>query len=87
MNFGYRTNSDKGDGIVNQISLDPGTVAWGTMIWEDNWGGGFDDAETTHYLATARGKRIQFKFSNQNVADQRFRVFGLNFNYNRKSTR
>ena len=88
MDFGYRVDSDKGSGILNQVSLDPGTVAWGTMVWgNDNWGGGFDDTEETQYLATARGKRIQFKFTNQNTASQRFKILGLNFNYNRKSRR
>ena len=88
MNFGYRVNSDKGSGQLTQINLDPGTLTWGTLTWgTDNWGGGFDESEASQYLATARGTRIQFKFSNQNVADQRFRVLGLNFDYNRKSRR
>ena len=88
MGFGYRVDSDKGAGVLDQVDLNPGTVAWGALKWgTDNWGGGFDDTESKQYLATARGRRIQFKFSNLNTADQKFKVMGLNFSYNRKGRR
>lgn len=88
MNFTYRTNSDKGGGQKVQIDLDPGTESWGSFRWGDNrWGGGYDDTEDTFYLGAARGKRIQFKFDNQNTINQKFKVLGLNFSYNLKGTR
>jgi hypothetical protein len=58
-------------------------MEWGT----DSWGGGVDQEDVRFDLGTARGKRIQFKFSNQNAADQRFKVHGLNYAYNLKGLR
>ena len=88
MGFGYRVNSDSGSGILNQIDLNPGTFAWGTLVWgTDPWGGGYTDTEETQYLGNAAGKRIQFKFTNQNAVDQKFKVLGLNYSYNKKGTR
>jgi hypothetical protein len=88
MGFGYRVNSDSGSGILNQIDLNPGTFAWGTLVWgTDPWGGGYTDTEETQYLGNASGKRIQFKFTNQNEVDRKFKVLGLNYSYNKKGTR
>jgi hypothetical protein len=88
MNFAYRVDSDSGDGSTQQLDLDPGSSLWGTMVWgSDTWGGGSDQEENRIYLATARGKRIQFKFSNQNTAGQKFKVHGLSFAYNLKGYR
>lgn len=88
MTLGYRVDSDSGDGDVQNINLDPGGSLWGAMIWgTDSWGGGTDQAEMEVSLGGVRGKRIQFKFSNGNAADQRFKVHGLNYSYNRKGFR
>lgn len=88
MDLVYRVDSDKGGGTTKQIDLDPGSNLWGSLRWGlDMWGGGSDQEEYRVYLDGARGKRIQFKFTNQNVADQRFRVYGLNFTYNMKGLR
>ena len=86
MNFAYRVDSDKSStGQVQTISLDPGGTVWGSsqpMVWGSSlWGGGTNQIEPRLFLANARGKRIQFQFSNQNVADQKFGVHGLNFFY------
>jgi hypothetical protein len=88
MNFSYRTDSDKGDGTTQQIYLNPGSSLWGTMVWgRDKWGGGSYQDEKTVYLAGARGTRIQFKFSNRNTANQRFKVHHMNYAYNKKGFR
>jgi hypothetical protein len=88
MNLTYRVDSDTGGGDVKQISLNPGGSLWGTMVWgRDSWGGGTSQREFRQYLGTARGKRIQFKFSNQNTASQKFKVYRLNYAYNLKGFR
>lgn len=88
MNAAYRVDSDRGTGTNKQIDLDPGGSLWGTMVWgRDSWGGGTDQREYRLFLDNARGKRIQLKFSNQNVAGQRFKVSGLNLFYNLKGDR
>lgn len=88
MDFTYRVNSDSGDGNTQQIDLDAGGSNWNTMIWGiSNWGGGAVDNDQRIYLGQTRGKRIQFKFSNQNTANQKFKIIGLNFAYNKKGKR
>jgi hypothetical protein len=88
MDIVYRVDSDRGDGNTTQVNLDPGSSLWGSMVWgRDNWGGGSDEREYRLYLGTSRGKRIQFKFSNQNTAGQKFKVLGLNYVYNIKGLR
>jgi hypothetical protein len=88
MNLTYRVDSDTGGGDAKQVSLDPGGSLWGTMVWgRDTWGGGTSQKEYRQFLGTARGKRIQFKFSNQNTVNQKFKVYRLNFAYNVKGYR
>lgn len=88
MNFTYRVDSDEGVGTTTTINLDPGGSLWGSMEWgADVWGGGTAEFEAKVGLGSSRGKRIQFKFSNQEVADQKFRVAGMNFTYNKKGLR
>lgn len=87
MNLTYRVDSDSGIGTTNQINLDPGGSQWGTMEWGENWGGGLDQDEDRVYLGTSRGQRIQFKFSNQNTVNQKFKVHWMNFAYNIKGFR
>lgn len=88
MDVFYKADSDSGDGNRLQISLDPGSSLWGTMIWGiDTWGGGNTAGEDKISLGQTRGKRIQFKFSNQNVAGQKFKIYGLQFSYNKKGRR
>lgn len=87
MDVVYRTNSDRGSGTTDQISLDPGGSLWGVMEWEETWGGGNSQEDVQLDLGSANGKRIQLKFTNQNTADQRFKVHGLNFTYNLKGQR
>jgi hypothetical protein len=88
MDLVYRVDSDKGGGDVTRVDLDPGGSVWGTMIWGlDLWGGGTDQEDKTVFLGAKRGERIQFKFTNQNSVDQRFKVHGMKFFYNRKGFR
>jgi hypothetical protein len=88
MDLGYRVDSDSGSGSNKQISLNPGGSLWGSMVWgRDLWGGGSSQKEVRVFLDGARGKRIQFKFSNQNKVGQKFKVMKLNYAYNLKGYR
>lgn len=88
MNLYYRVDSDKDDGDVVRVNLDPGGSLWGTMVWgTDFWGGGSDQDDKTVSLGNKRGERIQFRFDNQNTVDQRFKVHGMKFYFNRKGFR
>lgn len=88
MDFTVRADSDSGSGTQSQIDLNPGGSLWGTMVWgRDEWGGGQAQGELRKFISPARGKRVQFKFSNQNVAGQRFKIIGLNFVYINKGER
>lgn len=88
MDFAYRVDSDKGTGTNKPVYLNPGSSLWGFMVFgRDKWGGGKNQDEKTIFLDGARGTRIQFKFSNQNVANQRFKVHRLNYAYNKKGYR
>jgi len=83
MNVLYRTDSDKGAGNTGTINLDPGGSLWGVMIWgTDAWGGGTNQVEQKFFLGSARGKRIQFRFDNQNTANQRFKTHWMTLPYN-----
>jgi hypothetical protein len=88
MNFTYRVDSDHGDGVTKQIYLSSGSSTWNGFLWgAGNWGGGQDQGEIEVSLGAATGKRIQFRFSNQNAADQKFKVLGLKLKYNVKGKR
>jgi hypothetical protein len=88
MGVAVRTDSDSGDGTNYQIDLDPNASVWGTMVWgRDTWGGGANQQDVRLFLAGARGKRVQYKFSNQNTAGQRFKIHWQNFTYNLKGPR
>ncbi len=88
MNLLYRVDSDSGVGNAIQIDLDPGGSLWGTMVWgSDLWGGGQAQRKLKEYLGTASGNRIQFRFDNQNVVNQRFKVHWANYSYNLKGVR
>jgi hypothetical protein len=88
MTFGYRTDSDSGGFNTQDVMLNPGGSIWGTMVWgRDLWGGGAAQKEFRLPLNGARGKRIQYYFSNQNVAGQRFKAIRMNFAYNLKGAR
>ena len=88
MNFGVRIDSDTGGADNIQVDLNPGGSLWGSMRWDiDSWGGGAAQGEDRVFLAPRKGKRIQFKFSNQNTVGQKFKVLGMNFVYNNKGFR
>lgn len=88
MNFTAKVDSDLGSGNTSTIDLDPGGSLWGTMIWgTDPWGGGTSQKEVTMDLGTLNGKRIQFKFDNQNTINQKFGVHAMTFLANLKGFR
>lgn len=88
MNLTYKVDSDSGNGTTTNVNLNPGGSLWGTMVWgTDVWGGGTAQENVKFKLGNTTGERIQFKFDNQNVAGQRFKVHWLNFTYNLKGIR
>jgi hypothetical protein len=88
MNLTYRVDSDNGAGQTKQIDLTSDADVWGVKNWHTMvWGAGNAQEEVTVFLGQVTGKRIQFKFSNQNVTGQRFKVTGLNLTYNIKGRR
>lgn len=87
MNFDIRIDSDATGYDTIAVDLTPGGSTWGAMTWGvDDWGGGVDQKEHSIPL-TQKGKRIQFRFTNQNTATQWFKIHGLGFRYNRKGLR
>lgn len=88
MNVGYRVDSDTGAGTTTQIDLNPGSAIWNAFTWGNaNWGGGLAQDVAIIKLGQVRGKRIQFRFDNQNAVNQKFKVHGLNFRYNIRGQR
>jgi hypothetical protein len=88
LNVGYRNDGQLGGDLSTQIDANPGGSLWGAMIWGvDSWGGGQKDAFDSISLGESRGRRIQFKFSNQNVVNQKFKITGYRFSYNVKGNR
>ena len=88
MDLKYRADSDAGEGNTVRIDLDAGSANWGTMVYgSDVWGGGSNDDEVRLTLGKTTGKRIQFKLTNQNVADQKFSVKGLRYEYDIRGRR
>jgi hypothetical protein len=89
MGMSYRLDSDSDSGgNSTQIDLNPGSSLWNTMMWgRDLWGGGSEQRDVKLSLGAARGERIQFKFSNENIADQYFKVHNLEYKYNVRGER
>lgn len=88
MGLTIKTDSDLGSGTDYQIDLNPHTYTWGSMVWgTDPWGGGAISKDIRVFLSAARGKRIQYKFSNKNTVNQMFKVHYQNFTYNLKGPR
>jgi hypothetical protein len=83
-----RADSDIGEGNSFQIDLSQRGSLWGVMVWgADSWGGAATQNDYTLDLGNLSGKRVQFKFTNQNTANQRFKVHGMTFTYNVKGRR
>ena len=82
-------NSLGGVGDTQQIDLDPGASLWGILVWgRDNWNAGGEQTEVKHPLGSLlAAKRIQFRFGNQNAVNQKFKVIGLNLDYNIRGRR
>lgn len=88
MNLTFRTDSDRGSGTTKTINLNPGGSLWGSMIWGvDLWGGGVLRSTKTVYFDTSSGRKIQFKFDNQNTAGRAFKVLRGSIYYNLRGQR
>lgn len=83
MNLRILTDSDSGTGTAIPIDLTSGGSVWGTMVWgRDTWAGAVSQTESRVFFGSARGKRLQIRFDNQNKAGQRFKVHRAQFLYN-----
>lgn len=83
MEVRWVVDSDSGVGQVYNVNLDPDATTWNNFTWGvDTWGGGSNQREIEIPLGQTFGKRIKFKFSNQNTANQRFKVHRLSYTYN-----
>jgi hypothetical protein len=88
MNVSYRTDSNLGVGTAIQVDLDPGGSLYGTAEYGvDVYGGGQEEGQIEQTLGQVVGERIQFKFDNQNTLNQKFKILGLQFIYNKKGRR
>lgn len=88
MNVRYRLDGDTGNGLAATINLNATTSNWGTMIWGVNsWGGTRSDFENRIPLSRLLGKRIQFRFDNQNAVNQSFKVHRLELDMNLRRKR
>ncbi len=88
MNVSWRVDSDAGVGTTQQVNLTPDSSLYGTGIYGIAiYSAGSGQKEITIPLGQASGKRIQFKFSNQNAVNQAFKIHGLNFTYNVRGRR
>ena len=88
MDMIIKTDSTGGAGSTQQIDLDPGSTVWGSMRWGiDTWEPGQATEDSQISLGTFAGKRIQFKFSNQNTAGQKFKLVGMNLMFNVRGRR
>jgi hypothetical protein len=87
MTVAFRVDSDVSEGTTIQLDLDPGGTTWPFTWGVDTWDAGSSQREIRIPLGPARGKRIQFKFTNQNAAGQRFKVHAMTFSYNLKGAR
>jgi hypothetical protein len=88
MGLTIRVDSDQGSGLTYDLDCAPGGSLWGTMVWGINqWNAGQESRDLKYPLGQFRGKRVQFKFSNKNTLNQKFKVIGLNLTYNLKGKR
>jgi hypothetical protein len=86
MNFTYIVDGQS-TGSTNVLALTGGAV-WGSVNWNEfQWSPGNGSREQRTYISPTYGKRIQFKFDNQNTANYHFKIYGFNFVYNVKGLR
>ena len=88
MNMYTKTDSYIGDGSLSTVYLDPGSSVYGTAVYGiDNYDPGKRIAEYKIPVGGYKGKRIQFKFTNQNTANQKFKLVGMTLSYNLRGKR
>jgi len=89
MNVTRRVDSDEGSDSLKRINLKPDSGGiWDADAWDETiWGRDNQQKQVKIYAGTAAGKRIQYKFDNQNTADQAFKVLRASLGYNKKGMR
>lgn len=81
-------DSGSGSGSAQLIDLTPAGALWDVGVWDiAQWGPAPNRKEANVFLASSNGKRIQFRFSNQNAVNQYFKVHWMKFRYNIKGLR
>lgn len=88
MNIYARVDSSTNDGDRYIVDLTPTGALFGTAVFGvDVFAASEAQKDIKIFLGGLRGKRVQFKFSNQNVADQWFKVHWMKYAYNKKGYR
>ena len=88
MGFWLRLDSSLGVGFTDQIDLTPDTSLYGTAIYGLSvYGVANQTFDLEKSIGQFKGKRIQFKFSNQNTLNQKFKCTNLSFEYNLRGIR
>lgn len=88
MNLYTVIDGEDSDGDLTTLDLSNTGSTWNNFVWGTGiWGSGRFREDKRVFLGQKRGKAISFKFSNQNTANQRFKVHGFRFTYNIKGRR
>lgn len=79
---------ESGDGILKQFNMTTNDGVWDTSIWDlATWGPTRTEIDVPIDLGTSMGKRIQFKFTNGNVAGQGFKINKAEIEYQLRTRR
>jgi hypothetical protein len=89
MNISFRVDAYAGATVSQQVYLSPGSSVWGSAVWGAfTWGAGTTRKPIKVGLSPYAGKKIQFKFDNQNTLNQAFHVLpNGSFSYNVRGVR
>jgi hypothetical protein len=63
-----------GDGLGQDVALNPGGTTWASFTWGGATWGGAKERDSSSIFIPMSGKRVQLKFTNKNTADQRFKM-------------
>lgn len=88
MNVRYRVDGDTSLGTSYPVNLSVLGSTWGSMVYGvDPWGGSRSSLETRIVIGRAVGRKFQFRFDNQNTANQGFKVNRMEIGMNLRRRR